>query len=719
MSFCHTAPKAQRARRAHSLVGALCAILCWPRLIAVALSAPLLSFGQTGGPAAPPAKTAVNPEIVCHFVDLSRAEASGRAAEVAGKFAGLGQDVTVKALDDKSIFACTTSASIDQLIAAVTKIGGVAVPSKKDPPETHDARLFFNRRASLLAPILTKLYPSIEVTAMGDDLLIFKSIDRADDVKIHELKRWIALIDSPRPEVAVNAWSVQASSSDPDKIRDISQTLRRTVADYNLELKRSIGRAWMALNSKRLPPQVYADHYFADYILNTYQADATTYQNISSHPGSSHSCGDPEGYCLGYGPTFTATMQPSLSNLIGVLSASKERERTSEMFVDCLEDKVSCPQHEDDDKLAPPFTSFRAELKRTLGNPTRLALLRTAMADFLFQYKFSLEFPHQFDPFDYARSSQVLDAQLDPLLVAFNQDVIAYLQQLETTIQCEKSKLKGLSFASNGIVTLRLLSGASSEVNATTQSAFPETPPPLVQDFVKNLSSEEDKLPGVLSGNLGSHGAAALTAFLNSGRASTVSLGRNLDLSITPVTLQGASSAELKVHFESKDSDKPQEVKGDGTTVANTTDRVAAHLLDTNIRVESLGLFEISTVINELSRGRKPIPILPPFLELPYVGSLLELPRDPATVRHRSFVILSAALMPTAADLLSSMRFEHDRDKEVSITQVEDSRQEALAEKILRAHKNFLPCIAYEAMNDKEKLAKCVAPGTSTVLAQR
>jgi hypothetical protein len=42
------------------------------------------------------------------------------------------------------------------------------------------------------------------------------------------------------------------------------------------------------------------------------------------------------------------------------------------------------------------------------------------MADFLFQYRLSIEYFHDFDSYDYAKSAQRLDVELDPLLVAFN-----------------------------------------------------------------------------------------------------------------------------------------------------------------------------------------------------------------------------------------------------------------------------------------------------------
>ena len=440
-------------------------------------------------------------------------------------------------------------------------------------------------------------------------------------------------------------------------------------------------------------------------------------------------------------------MQPSLSNFIGVLSAARESSHIDH-FMNCLESRESCSikgqlgapkenfvrqdtlstnkqsceeqdrdeyseQHKDSKKV-PAFYCFRRELTEALETPARRALLRTAMADFLFQYKFSLQYSHVLEPFEYAASAQVLDAQLNPLLSAFNRDMAAYLQSLQAAILPDKhghlsfpliSKNGGdIKFLSNGIVTLRTISGTDSGVDSATQNAFRETPPPLAQEFFKNLTEAEKSTPGLVSANLAPHAAAALTAFLNSGQSPTIRLGRELNLKVTPTSLQGASSAELKVQVEAKDDGHPKRIRPDGTSQdgADTTNQVANHTIDTNVRVDSLGLFEISTLSAELSLAREPIPLLPPFVELPYIRSFLQLKLSPGKVYHRSFVILSAAILPTAADLLNGMRFEHDLLNNKSITLASNDQQDETGKEVRDRHRNILYCIAQEANPDKK-----------------
>jgi hypothetical protein len=283
-----------------------------------------------------------------------------------------------------------------------------------------------------------------------------------------------------------------------------------------------------------------------------------------------------------------------------------------------------------------------------------------------------------------------LDGQFDPLLVAFNRDVAVFLRHLQEEVEKNQSRIKSVHLASNGIITLRTISGTDSEVATVTQNSFKNTPPPLVQDFLKQFSDADKNVPDLLKANLAPHAAAALVAFLNSGQSSTVTLGRDMNLKISPVSLQGAGAAELKIHLESKDDGAPQLVAPDGTAKNDTTDRIAQHTVDTNIRVDSLKIFEVSSFSAALSKGREPIPILPPFVELPYIGSFLKLHLSPSTVYHRSFAIVSAVMVPTAADLLSGTRFHRDSD--------EFGRPLARLDPAIREyHRMKLSCIVAEA----------------------
>jgi hypothetical protein len=191
-------------------------------------------------------------------------------------------------------------------------------------------------------------------------------------------------------------------------------------------------------------------------------------------------------------------------------------------------------------------------------------------------------------------------------------------------------------------------------------------------------------------------------AFLNSGKSGTIALGRDLNLIASPVTLPGASAAELKITLESKDDAAPQKVTPDGRSTNDTSNRVAVQSVTTNVRVDSLKLFEISTLSAELSRGRDPIALLPPLVELPYIPPILKISRKPSQIYHQSFAIVSATLLPTAADLLNGLRFNGDESTEgVSIYPISDADREALLKKIWTFHRQMLDHVVTATLNER------------------
>jgi hypothetical protein len=88
---------------------------------------------------------------------------------------------------------------------------------------------------------------------------------------------------------------------------------------------------------------------------------------------------------------------------------------------------------------------------------------------------------------------------------------------------------------------------------------------------------------------------------------------------------------------------------------------VAQHDIVTHVRVDSLRLFEISSLTAVLSKGRERFPLLPPFVELPYIGTLAGIPLRAAKEYHNSSAIMSAVIVPTASDIAFSLRFVSDR----------------------------------------------------------
>jgi hypothetical protein len=325
---------------------------------------------------------------------------------------------------------------------------------------------------------------------------------------------------------------------------------------------------------------------------------------------------------------------------------------------------------------------FREQTKQSFGPiqstdnlkyaTTRAGLLRAAVADFLFNYKWATQYPHDFIPYDLTQSAQELNTEFNPLILAFNRDVAAFTQNLQAELQCKyeadisrresRNWFGGgdRTFLNDGMLSVRGISGVESLADTVTQSFFDATNPPSLTDLVKSVSDAEKNIPGVLKTNLTANEAAVLLGALNSVQPAEAKIGRELKLDITPHALAGASSAELEVKLTAQEAGNPTRFTSD-KSAEDTLSRVAKHDVSTRVRVESLKLFEISAFSAMLQRPRSKFPVVPPFFEVPYFGSFIGWPLPGAKVYHRSTAIVSAVIVPTATDLAFGIDFGADR----------------------------------------------------------
>ena len=300
--------------------------------------------------------------------------------------------------------------------------------------------------------------------------------------------------------------------------------------------------------------------------------------------------------------------------------------------------------------ISPVFPCLREALSDAT-EPAELARIRVALAHFLFQNKFRQHYPNEFDFGTHA--SQRMDAILSPLLSSFNRDMLSYLRHVREEVK-RSGAHSNPEIASNGIVTLSTLSHRPSSTGTKTQSAFDVTAPIPLAELFKQAAT--DKGPAVLTNNLTPGAAAIVNAGLANAGPTVATLGREMILNVTAFSLPTASSAELAVNLTSQEVGDPTVRRANGSSTSDLKSRVAKHNLDTPVRVDSLRLFELSDFGSETERGGDSIPILPPYVEVPGIGGLLRWPVKPSKVYHRSFAIVSATVLPTAADMASSVR---------------------------------------------------------------
>jgi hypothetical protein len=666
-------------------------------------------------------------------------------------------NMTVNALGDRALLLCGPAALVDNFKGIAQRLTGGA--PEHAVHETHYARLFFLRKAADIADAINKSGRlSGNVKALGDDLIIFTSESEADDDAIHEIKRWLSVVDVPRPEISLTTWSIQVSSGDVKTINEESARIRSAISGFNDRLQSALEQGWWFLEvSRRNNKDNFYAKNLSNYLSGRYLWTKTGAFNapppdapqppcwsVLSQPLSYITASTPWGadkYCLGYTRIFQP-IQPSLSSMLLALIAaqpggelSKARELRDD-FVNCMEDRDICPkvlpltdgqqqqlqrpmrpqgtaqisitgtnsareenigvqdaattkqyygrlyqfpltslppvgeattceyndlkllqyQKEQGNRPGPGFSCFREQLQRSLGSG-HLSEIRRVLADFLFQYKSAEYYPQDFVPWNQAASSQALDTELDPLIVAFNRDLNVYLRHIQEDVQRQHGTEKKTSFASDGIVTARVISGNAAKIETTTQSFFKQPPTLNVRDVVTALEgSPTPSLSPIAAG----HGAELIAAAIKAEQRTIARVGRNLNINITSNTLRGASACEMEVSLDSAEADKPSMLNTTaGTSADDNLSRVAVHDTSTKVRVDSTKLFEVSSFAAALVHGRS-IPLIPPGVDLPYIGSIARLRLPPGTVYHRSFAVVSAVIVPTAADLVNMIEFNED-----------------------------------------------------------
>ena len=310
-------------------------------------------------------------------------------------------------------------------------------------------------------------------------------------------------------------------------------------------------------------------------------------------------------------------------------------------------------------------------------------LLRSAIADFLFHYKMSQQYPHEFAPYELSQSANGLKSTLSPLIDAFNRDILAFQTFMRADVQyqvdrlnhegdqrCCVKRLFGLdkpSFFNDGLVTVRTISGQPTTVGTTSQSVLDVSTAPTLSNLLSGIGSpasgagaNASPLASVLK--TGQPDVALLAGVLNAYQTASAQFGRQLQLTVVPRSLSTASSAEITVTLNADETAGGSVYSGGppGGTPPNTS-RVASHDISTRIRVESVKLFEVSSFSAIVQRSRSRFPLIPPFVEIPYIGTLAGIPIPGAREYHGSTAVMSAMVVPTAADIAYGLRFVPDQ----------------------------------------------------------
>jgi hypothetical protein len=308
-------------------------------------------------------------------------------------------------------------------------------------------------------------------------------------------------------------------------------------------------------------------------------------------------------------------------------------------------------------------------------------LVRASVAEFLYQYKHSQQYPHEFVAYYLSQSAANLDSVFSPIIDAFNRDVVAFQTYMRADVEyevemasrtndarCCVKRLFGLdkpSFFNDGIVSVRTISGQAAQVSATSQSFLDASKAPSLSDLAAALGGSATGSASPLANVLGNAATQApvslLSGVLSSYQKTYAQIGRTLQLQAVPRALATASSAEISVYMKAADpASAPLYTGGPPSALQQNTSEISNFEVTTRIRVDSVKLFELSSYSAVLQRPKSKFPLLPPFVEIPYIGTIAGIPLPDAKEYHESTAIISAMVAPTASDIGFGLRFWDD-----------------------------------------------------------
>lgn len=597
-------------------------------------------------------------------------------------------------------------------------------------------RLYYERDATSVASVVGEAFSELKSSAISsssasafNDTVVLADPTGRHDV-IDQARRMIAQLDEPRPQVTVNAWSLQLSSDKQGTVDELVPQARRLAGEYNDALQRAILSGWNVLMKEIVSRDTFLDSSFANYLCSatTYgkSADSTTETPLLHTKTIAQGfCGSRDSrlyYGLGYTGIFDQS-PPDLIRMLIMVAAAKNPGSAAGEVLDAMEEKqVTTPITPStpytgcmvlDEKIlngslgtadrkkestliaslrtarAPLTIGFectRARLEELLSvtpNPAASSFIgrfRAAIADYLFQNKMKTEYPNDFEAFLYPLSAAQLDATLTPIVDGFNQDLEALQQHLQCQLTGNVSGDKHLSYTSNGLVTVKVVSGNQAQVTTQSQNYFPQNPTMKLENLAAQLvqgvntatttQNSNSKAttavppPPALGGTLSTI-IPAIAAYAAAQPAQvTAKIGSGLAMTVTPYTLSSASGAELSVNVTYNEN-AASTISSDATKSQPNDDlnsRVSEHEVTTMVRMDSLKFFEISTMQSVIARQKDRWKPIDPVIELPLLSGLgYGVRRKPQVIYNQSEIFLDATIVPTAADLGNSLLMQYDQ----------------------------------------------------------
>jgi hypothetical protein len=267
--------------------------------------------------------------------------------------------VTLSALTDTRILVgYESSPGNEQPFAEFKKlVMKLAVSSVPPAPKVQSVtmRLYYDRDAASVATSVQSAFSQLKVQSVSmnpaftyrDAVVIADPTGMDSSNALDQARRMVAVLDEPRAQVVVNAWSLQISSDQKEAGDQLVPQARRLADGYNDALEAAVMRGWQYIN--KLGPgtdkSMAFDDLFTSYLCNTFMYtdnpthDPRTYLPDRMTTSPVGFCkNDPElRYALGYSTLF-GRESPDLVQMMILVMATKNPNDAIRRTVNAMED---------------------------------------------------------------------------------------------------------------------------------------------------------------------------------------------------------------------------------------------------------------------------------------------------------------------------------------------------------------------------------------------
>lgn len=497
----------------------------------------------------------------------------------------------------------------------------------------------------LLVDALNEIYgssgkPAVQRAGVGRLLL------RGTRTTVLDIKRFLALIDAPWPQVQMNLWAVQVSGSRQEVAERTEQIGKqvRAVRDQMQEVQRELARIVVNDRASRQQHWDFVQGTF-DQIGVALAVDDPLSLNealilLTLHPGREQKIAELQEYATKRWPTWERQWLPAIP------VAGREP-------ADCLRAATQAPAS---------FNRLRDVLASARYEADKQGFLRFAGS--LYCFKDRTKWRERPDaPSSLARTGAVVDRVLKSAMDAFAADMAdLFLDPLLCRLQATASggKDDGITLVGRSriVVTSGLEAGLAPEMASYVESGRPKPFGKELLDLAFPASqSGTTTTEGVLTGagkvlaGLSDGQALALAALLSAEtEPAYTKVAPGIAINIRPSVLPDGGAARLTIDARFGVASTPLDEDRTDIWRQAPPAGISSHNVRTDAAVSAFDLFDISSFSVTASHPQTPyyVPILG---RLPIIGKAFQFPRRNKETEFESLVLVNTVILPRSLEL--------------------------------------------------------------------